>query len=169
MSNPIYGLACPQTNHLTKPVLSPREKKCGCMKPVKHPPIKYGDPINNILKDYGSLIIDNSTDTPFSTQVHIYNLDSGEGTVTDANGQFIIQAKPTDKLKISHVGFGEIIVVAKDLTDKVVLNESNENLDEVIIGSKKKSKNGVLALFALAATFGVIYLSADDNKKVTNA
>ncbi|WP_299135260.1 hypothetical protein [uncultured Tenacibaculum sp.] len=162
MSNPIIGLACPGPQ--IKTTFSPKEKQCGCqtMQPTKHAPIKYGDPINT-LDDYGSLIIDSITGDAFDTQVHILNLNNGQGAVTGANGQFVIKALPTDQLKITHVGYGEVIVTASDLTDKVVLNEVSENLDEVVIGSK--SKNGGLVLLGLAAVFAVVYASSDDDKK----
>ncbi|MFL0083695.1 hypothetical protein V2647_06870 [Tenacibaculum maritimum] len=164
--NPIYGLACPE-NNLIKTALSPKQKKCGCKmkQKMKQNLIDYGDP-KEIMK-YGSLIINGSTGNPFETQAHIVNLDNGEATVTEPNGTFIIKALPTDRLKITHVGFGDYEIIAQDLTREVSLDEVSENLDEVVIKPRKKSKNGLLEVLGLAAVFGVIYASSDDDKKAS--
>ncbi|MFL0063735.1 hypothetical protein [Tenacibaculum maritimum] len=162
MSNPIYGLACPRGGgmKISEP-LNSKGKQCGCnIKPPKE--IKR--------MEVGSQIFDNITNSPFDTEVHIQNLDNGEITTTKVNGQFVIAAAPTDRLKITHVGYGEMIVSAADLTDKVVLSEAYETLDEIAIGGKNKasSKKGGLVLLGLAATLAIVYASADDEKKQSN-
>ncbi|MFL0077021.1 peptidase associated/transthyretin-like domain-containing protein [Tenacibaculum maritimum] len=157
--NPIYGLSCP-------PAFTPKQKKCGCkLKNAKRSPIDidFGNP-KEIMK-YSSLIINESTGLPFETQVHVLNLDNGEATVTAPNGTFIIKALPTDRLKITHVGFGDYEVTAQDLTQKVSLNEVSENLEEVVINPKKKSKKGLLTILGLVAVCGVVYVSSDNDKK----
>ena len=157
--NPIYGLACPSTQLIK---FSEKEKKCGCT-------IEY--PIKPLVdqtissSNYSSQIFNSITNAPFDTQVHILNLTNGQGTVTQPNGQFVIQALPSDLLQITHVGFGEVTVKASELTDKIVLDETSEDLDEVIISSKPQKAG--LALLGLAIAFGVIYASSDDDKKTS--
>ncbi len=163
MSNPIYGLACPKK--INTKVITPLQKKCGCtMKTNPHPTKPHVNHPTNILKSYGSIVFNNVTNTPFDTQVHILNLSNGQGTVTNANGQFIIQALPTDLLKITHIGFGEVTVKASELTDKITLDEDLQDLDEVVITPKSK-KNGALIALALAGVLAVVYASSDDDKK----
>ncbi len=160
---PIYGLACPK-QQITTTFLSPNEKKCGCkIKPMKQAPINYGNPVNT-LPDVGSQIFDSVTNSPFEEQtVHILNMNNGEATVTQPNGFFLIKAQPSDDLKITHVGYGDIIIKASELTDKIVLDESSEFLDEIVLSPKTK-KTG-LVLLGLAAVFGIVYASSDDDKK----
>lgn len=154
--NPIYGLACPSTSLIK---FSDKEKQCGCtMNHPTKPPIDH--PI--LMNDYSSKIYNSITDMPFDTQVHILNLSNGQGTVTQPNGQFVIQALPTDLLQITHIGFGEITVKASELTDKITLEEASENLDEIVIS--KKTKNAGIALLGLAVAFGIVYASSDDDK-----
>lgn len=163
---PIYGLACPK-QQMTTTYLSPKERKCGCKinAPTKQAPISYGNPVNT-LPDVGSQIFDSVTNSPFEEQtVHIQNLSNGETTVTQPNGFFLIKAQPSDDLKITHVGYGDIIIKASELTDKIVLDESSEFLDEIVLSPKAK-KTGMV-LLGLAAFFGIVYASADDDKKTS--
>ena len=158
---PIYGLACPNKQHL-KRHLSPNETKCGCTinGPTKLAPIDYGDPVNTLK--IGSQVYDGVTGNPFEAQtVHIQNMTSGKTTVTKPNGHFVIEAYPSDLLQITHVGYGSFTVEASELTGKVILEESFENLDTVVLG--KKPNNG-LVLFGLATVFAIVYASADDSK-----
>lgn len=163
--NPIYGLACPSDALIKTTHISPNEKKCGC-KSRHYAEVPFNQ--TTMKTAYESQIFDSVTGEPFVTQVHIQNITTGAATATEENGVFVIAADPSDILKITHIGYGEITVVASELTDKVVLNEDSEMLDEAVIEPKKKKHTG-LALLGLAAVFGVIYLSADDNKKTVNA
>ena len=157
--NPIYGLACP-SKQLIK--FSEKERKCGCT--IEHPIKPLVDQTIS-SSNYSSQIFNSITNAPFDTQVHILNLTNGQGTVTQPNGQFVIQALPSDLLQITHVGFGKVTVKASELTDKIVLDETSEDLDEVIISSKPQKAG--LALLGLAIAFGVIYASSDDDKKTS--
>ena len=170
MSNPIYGLACPgNVAMISANSLSPKQRKCGCQlassRTTKYAPIDY----NNQKKPtkYGATVFDSVTGKIFKTQAHIENLTNGEKTATDEHGKFYIPARPSDMLRITHVGYGSIEIVASDLTDKVVLNEQSEELDEVTVGAKKKSYNSGLALLGLVTVFGLVYASADDQKSAS--
>lgn len=77
------------------------------------------------------------------TGATIKNIKYGNGTITDLDGAFSIQAQPNTSIEISFIGYKtEIIKVTtqKDLT--ITLKEENEMLDEVVVvgyGTVKKS------------------------------
>lgn len=161
--NPIYGLACPNKQIVETTVLSPNQTKCGC----KTRQYVKQSPISIRVMEVGSQIFDSVTGNPFDSQtVHIQNLDNGVKTVTQENGQFVIAAEPTDTLKITHVGYGEIIITASELTDKIVLNETFDTLDEVELKPKKQVKAGLVVL-GLATALALVYASADEEKKTS--
>ena len=62
-------------------------------------------------------------------------------TVTDLNGTFTIQAAPKEKLKISFIGFKDVMVNA-DAHVTVILQEDQNLMDEVVVigyGTQKKA------------------------------
>ena len=64
------------------------------------------------------------------------------GTVTDLDGKFTLEANPNDILVISSIGFKTIEVKASETTKgKILLSEDSQALDEVVIvgyGTQKK-------------------------------
>lgn len=61
--------------------------------------------------------------------------------VTDINGSFSIQASPKEKIRISYVGFKEVVVTATSQVN-VQLQEDNSLMDEVVVvgyGTQKKA------------------------------
>lgn len=64
------------------------------------------------------------------------------GTITDINGQFIIQARSTDKLVISYIGYTtQEILVGDNNNILVTLNEDVNELQEVVVvgyGTQKR-------------------------------
>ena len=65
------------------------------------------------------------------------------GTVTDLDGKFTIEANPTDMLVISSIGFKTLEIKASEASKgKIVLKEDSQALDEVIVvgyGVQKKA------------------------------
>ena len=59
---------------------------------------------------------------------------TGEGTISDMDGFFSIQAKKSDRLYISFIGYtGVYLKVRNHNTFNVILTEDVENLDEVVV------------------------------------
>ncbi|MFD1316878.1 hypothetical protein [Namhaeicola litoreus] len=74
--------------------------------------------------------------------IHIINLTSRRGTLSDALGHFEIEAKASDTLLISSLIFdkNEIIVTQKNISDQVItinLNIKVEILQEVFVKNKE--------------------------------
>jgi len=66
---------------------------------------------------------------------------TGTGTVTDAAGNFQLQADPADKLVVSFLGFDDAVVSAASTDLRVVLNENDNFLEETVVvgyGTQKK-------------------------------
>ena len=74
--------------------------------------------------------------------VNIAELNSSTRSITDGNGKFSIQADPNGSLVISFIGYeSQTVKLNGKTTIKVVLNESLQNLDEVVVvgyGTMKK-------------------------------
>ncbi|WP_461097858.1 SusC/RagA family TonB-linked outer membrane protein [Spirosoma luteolum] len=70
--------------------------------------------------------------------------NSQVGTTTDAAGRFSISASPTDVLVVSAIGFeGREVIVGNQTQLTIVLKETSQNLNEVVVtalGIKKESK-----------------------------
>lgn len=69
-------------------------------------------------------------------------------TVTDINGDFTLKANMGDRLVISYMGFATKTVTVKGSSMRVVLEESNSQLDEVVVVGtvmKKSDLTGAVA------------------------
>ncbi|WP_299833776.1 carboxypeptidase-like regulatory domain-containing protein [uncultured Tenacibaculum sp.] len=152
---PIYGLACPRMKHMqTEFGTQINTKNCGCMTNTKKPPI---------LLLQGT-ITDSRTKAPFEAGlVNVYNVTKGTGTLPDAQGIYELQASPNDEIRISFVGYKTITVIASKLPKVVELQEKSENLDEIIITAKKKTKNYAVVGLGLTALL-FMYAIAEDEK-----
>lgn len=65
------------------------------------------------------------------------------GTVTDANGNFSLEAPKGTTLKISYLGYNPTTIAASTTSVRVVLQPSNRELDEVVVtalGIKREKK-----------------------------
>ena len=75
---------------------------------------------------------------------------AGEGTMTDLDGNFQLPARKGQKLEVSYVGFATKDVTVGDTPLHVQMNETTNNLDEVVVvgyGSvKKKDLTGGLTV-----------------------
>lgn len=64
------------------------------------------------------------------------------GTITDIDGKFSLDAKPGDSLSVSYIGFDDMVVKAAAGGMRIVLKESSESLNEVVVvgyGTMRKS------------------------------
>lgn len=73
---------------------------------------------------------------------NVYIKGSSRGVITNLNGEFEIEASPTDVLQISYIGFNsQTIQVGNESFFSIVLKEDTQNLDEVVVvgfGTQKK-------------------------------
>lgn len=151
MSYNLYGLACPNPNLKKKNSRIKEECRCKNQQKREHNMEAKGQLINSV------------TGTNFKANTaHIVNLTNGEATVTQQNGFFVIKALPSDDLKITHVGFGDLFIKASELSEKVFLEEENSLLDEIVLSPKIK-KNGLIFL-SLAISIGALSISANSKK-----
>lgn len=65
------------------------------------------------------------------------------GVITDIDGKFTLEAVNGDKIVVSYIGYEEkSLVVGKDNTTKIIIEESDKLLDEVVVvgyGTQKKA------------------------------
>ncbi|WP_299009096.1 carboxypeptidase-like regulatory domain-containing protein [uncultured Tenacibaculum sp.] len=149
---PIFGLACPSTKH-DQQEFNTTDKKCGCT--MKQAPQTL----------VNAIIINESTNKPFEAGlVNVYNINTKQGTMPDANGNFTIHASPNDVISISFVGFNTIKIKASELPKTIALQEANEMLNEVIITGKKQQQNYLYAGLGLTALLFVYAIAKDDKK-----
>ena len=68
------------------------------------------------------------------------------GTVTDIDGNFELDAKPGDMLEISYIGYKKIVIKATAAPMNIVMKEDSEALDEVVVvGYTSTSKRDLIA------------------------
>ena len=68
------------------------------------------------------------------------------GTVTDIDGNFSIDAKPGDMLEISYIGYKKIVVKATAAPMNIVMKEDSEALEEVVVvGYSSTTKRDLIA------------------------
>ena len=58
---------------------------------------------------------------------------STRGTVTNIEGKFSIAASPNETLRISYLGYKDVVLAASSTTLNVLLQEDTQTLEEVII------------------------------------
>ncbi len=88
------------------------------------------------------VIVDNTNQPVVGATVRIANTTNG--TITDVNGNFSLDALPTDTLEISYVGFEtKSIVIGNQTFFEISLEEDIESLNEVVVtalGIKRDKK-----------------------------
>lgn len=153
---PIFGLACPNTKESKKEFDTTTDnEKCRCR--MKQEP-------QNLVS---ATIFNEKTNKPFEAGlVHIYNINTSKGTIADEKGNFKLYASDNDIISISFIGFKTIKVKASVLPKKIVLQEANEMLNEVIITGKKQRQNYLYASLGLT-TLLFVYAIVKDDKKTT--
>lgn len=81
--------------------------------------------------------------------------NSAQGTMTDGNGAFAIQASPSDVLVISFVGYQSTeVTVGSRTTVNVTLRQEDNNLNEIVVtgytAQRKKDLTGSVAVVDVA-------------------
>lgn len=137
----------------------PVQKKtsCGCKTEKKNCGCGCNSHITQNTMEVTGKVIDKATKQPL-IGAHILNQESQQGSVTDDNGNFALQAASDDLLKISFVGMKDVTLPASQID--LVEMEEDSALDEVIITAKKSIKNhpglwvgiGLVSLYAYAKT-----------------
>lgn len=106
--------------------------------------ITYGQTISTV----SGTIIDKMGEPIVGATVEIVN--KSKATLSDIDGNFSIEAKVGDNLRISYIGFKEQIVPIKDLSNIIInLEEQITNLDEIVVVAygvqKKESLTGAIS------------------------
>lgn len=83
-----------------------------------------------------------------------------QGTFSDNQGRFSIEAKPEDIIEFSHIGMKTIQAQAKDIQGEIVMEENVNTLDEITVKGKKKPSffNPTLAISAGVLIFTAFLL-----------
>ena len=78
-----------------------------------------------------SCVIDSKTGKtlPFAT---IY-INGDKNTISNVEGEFVIDADSTDVLRISYVGYNTLYIPAREVKSKVKLNGEGRTIDEVVV------------------------------------
>lgn len=131
-------------------------KKNNRKKAVKRDPVQQSRKHTvkgKITDDSGEPVIGATVKVPGSSQ----------GTITDLDGNYAIEANKGDKIEISYIGFKTQTCTVGGPSLNIVLHEDNKALDEVIVvgyGSVKKSN--------LTSSISKIDNHALENRPVTN-
>ena len=97
--------------------------------------VVYAKPVRGIVSDASGQPVIGAT---------IMVIGSGEGTVTDADGAFAIEAEPDSEISVSYIGYATQRLKVQTGKDSysIVLQEDTEVLDDVIVvgyGTQRKS------------------------------
>lgn len=65
--------------------------------------------------------------------VSVLEKGTGNGTITDVDGNFTLSAGEGAALEISYVGYQNLTVSAKETLGVLVMKEDTEQLDEVVV------------------------------------
>src|SRR5574344_1298668 len=98
---------------------------------------------SNTIQKHGSIVRGTVVDKDGKPLIGVNIVVSGaNGTITDINGRFSINATPQSVLKVSYIGYtSQAIKVGTNKEFHIVMVEDNKTLDEVVIvgyGSQKK-------------------------------
>lgn len=128
------------------------------------------------VKTYTGRITDKNG-TPLSGAT-LFNQRSKTGTITDPNGNFKLKALPSDLIEVRTLGMQTQMILAKNLSPMLKMEEEEMALEEVVVMhtppkkevrpshnvAVKKSKKWLWIGIFIAAT-GVIYGVTRKNKK----
>ena len=65
--------------------------------------------------------------------VNVYATGQGNGTITNSEGAFSLDAADDDTLRISYVGYETLRIAVRDLTDRLHLSPVTNSLGEVVV------------------------------------
>lgn len=85
--------------------------------------------------------------------VNVLNITNNTGTITDINGNYVLNAKKGDKLCFSYIGMKDFTVTITGEKVNVVMKEESKVLEDVVVigygTSKKKDLTGAIASIKL--------------------
>ncbi|MCG2431189.1 carboxypeptidase-like regulatory domain-containing protein [Aequorivita xiaoshiensis] len=78
--------------------------------------------------------------------VNIFNISTNKGTVTDANGKFLISVREKDTLSVSaiHIQTTTLIIGAEQMTNKKIIIHLNEKMNELGTVTLRKPLTGYI-------------------------
>lgn len=90
------------------------------------------------------------------------------GVATDIEGNFAIRiSNPKNKLSISYIGFKTIVIPVSGRSNIAIqLNPSNNDMDEVIVVSGRKTDNGMLSVSERDRTIAAATISAKEMEEM---
>ncbi len=88
-------------------------------------------PIMAQQQTYRARVVDHETEEPV-TYASIY-VSKDNGTLTNVEGDFTIEAKEKDSLTISFIGYKRLRICAKDIKDVIRLESLSKTLQEVTV------------------------------------
>jgi hypothetical protein len=129
----------------------------------------YTPQVNTGLQTYRGKVVDFNTNKPMSAaNVYYYKNGKLTGTITNQNGEYVIQANPNDVVIISFMGFETIKTLAAELENIEYMQTNIEELDTAYITNKKEGpKNNrilFLGLGVLAIVIGSSFVNSDNSK-----
>lgn len=93
-----------------------------------------------IIKEISGVVFEEDGETPF-TGVNVSIKGTTMGTITDTNGNFKINAKSTDILVVSFIGYNkQEIPIGNETKFKIVMKVDEATLDEVVVTAWGKER-----------------------------
>lgn len=86
--------------------------------------------------------------------VHVKVKGSNLGTITDINGNFKLNLPAGHLLVFSYVGYESVETPTDELSDKVVLEENTQSLQEVVVTTQKRQQSSIEIPTAVSALSG---------------
>jgi hypothetical protein len=100
------------------------------------------------------VVVDTTGMPLINASVHIVSGDAFQvGTTTDFDGNFSIKAQPTDTLEVNFLGYKPQRFSAKNVPNVITLQQSIEQLDEIVIDLRKPTATDVTAAAASKGSF----------------
>lgn len=85
------------------------------------------------------------------------------GTVTDVDGNFTLSVAPDEMVRISYVGYDEVMVEASSVTLHIVLQEDTKTLEEVVVVGYGTRRKETLTGAVSAVTASEIVVTKNEN------
>jgi len=115
-----------------------------------------------------SKVVDFNTGLPIEN-VNVYLKNKPTiGTITNVNGEFTIEATVDEPLIFSHVTYGTIELLAKEVQNIEYLEETANQLEEVNLGILPKMQTASFSIWAIIILAG-LYLGTKKKQTSTKA
>ncbi|SHJ45399.1 hypothetical protein [Aquimarina spongiae] len=96
--------------------------------------------------------------------VHVISEVSNFATITNALGTAMVQYQGGENIMFSHLGKETKVVPVNQITSDIILEDSIEALDDVIIISKPKPKTSSMWLWGLLVVGGILVMRNSQNQ-----